>query len=125
MVSVKHEKKKDFKSLGYVRLYRGFQDDPLYKKRRKFSQWEAWEYLYMNARGVDTAVVRRGRIWKVKRGQLLTTQRELAQRWGWKRNSVRLFLAKLVRRGSISNDMFREAGGFSILTLLKYEESNS
>ena len=120
----KLEPKKDFRSLGYVRLWRGFQDDPLYKKRRKFSQWEAWEYLLMNARGADTVVPFHGRIVRLNRGQLVTSQRILAKRWGWDRCSIRNFLGKLERRNSISNKGIKEAGGFSIITLLKYEELN-
>ena len=118
------EKDERYRERGYVRLWRGFQDDPIYKKRRRFSQWEAWEWLYMEARGVAAEInFRRTRL-KLERGQLITSQRELARRWRWTRGSVENFLRKLQRRGSIAIETLRQKRGFSIVTLLKFAELN-
>jgi hypothetical protein len=127
-VGRKDEPKKDFRALGFVRLWRGFQDDPLYKKRRKFSQWEAWEWLMMNARGTDLPgdkpLIFHGHIVQLRRGQLATSQWELARRWGWSRGSVECFFRKLSRRKSISIKAAGRSGGYTIITLLNYEELN-
>lgn len=119
------ERDEGYKERGYVRLWRGFQDDPLYKKRRRFSQWEAWLHLYIEASGMDRVIeFQRARI-NVRRGQLVTTFRILAKRWQWSLNSVRNFLGKLQRRNTIDLKSLK-AGcrGHIIITLKNYERLN-
>ena len=113
-----------YKERGYVRLWRGFQDDPLYKKKRKFSQWEAWSHLYMEASGIDRIVEFHRASVSLKRGQLVETYRDLAKRWGWTLGSVQNFLRKLIRRGSIDIDAYHRSRRFITITLKKYEELN-
>jgi len=123
---VKPEKKiQGFKKFGYVRLWRGFKDDPLWKKKRKFSQWEAFEDLYIEASGTDRIFLFKKRHHvALKRGQLITSQRDLAKCWGWHRTSVVRFLKKLERRGTITvrpSDLGRI---YLIITFLNYDELN-
>jgi hypothetical protein len=118
------DKSSDFKKLGYVRLWRGFRDDPLWKKKRKFSQFEAWLDLYMEARGVSGEIIFKRARFNLKRGQLVTSQWMLARRWDWPRGSVRNFLRKLTRRNSIAVCGIPKGAGHSIITLLNYEELN-
>jgi len=120
----KQVKSGGFKKLGYVRLWRGFKDDPLWKIKRKFSEWEAWEDLYMEASGTDRIVIFKKRVIKLKRGQLATSQRILAKRWNWTRGSVRNFLSKLERRQSISVKPLTHSPPHSLITFLKYDELN-
>lgn len=117
---------KGFDKKGYVRLWRSFQDDPLWKKKRKFSQWEAFEDLYLGARGVDSPGFEfEKRIIDLKRGQLITSQHKLAKRWNWSRGSVRNFLSKLERRKTIITESFLSGRtGYTIITFLKYNELN-
>ncbi|MBA7496142.1 hypothetical protein ES702_06740 [subsurface metagenome] len=60
----------------------------------------------------------------LKRGQLITSQPDLAKRWGWHRTSVVRFLEKLERQGTITvrpSDLGRV---YSIITFLNYDELN-
>lgn len=114
-----------FKKQGYVRLYRGFRDDPLWKKKRKFSQFEAFLDLYLEARGIDSPGLEfKKKIVHLKRGQLITSQRILAERWSWHKNSVARFLKKLEKRGTITNCPSSLGRGYSIITFLNYNELN-
>lgn len=114
-----------FKKQGYIRLYRGFRDDPLWKKKRKFSQFEALIDLNLEARGIDSPGFEfQKRIVHLKRGQLITSQRILAKRWSWHRNSVTRFLKKLEKRGTIINCRSNLGRGYSIITFLNYNELN-
>lgn len=117
-----------FKKQGYIRLWRGFQEDPLYplKQKRKFSQWEAFLDLWLNARGLDSPSFEfKKRIIHLKRGQLITSQRILAKRWNWSRGSVRNFLEKLERRKTIIAKTFSLGRrGYTIIVFLKYNELN-
>jgi hypothetical protein len=119
--------KNGWQKQGWIRIPRGWQDDPLFKKRRRFSAWEAWLDIYMNARGTDLKppdpplVFNKRCLWP-KRGQLYTSQKDLARRWGWDRGSVRKFLRKLIRRGSIEVETAKGPGGHSLITVLNYDE---
>lgn len=120
----KDNDEKAWKKLGYVHLWRAFKDDPLWKKKRKFSQWEAWLDLYMDASGIDRMIEFRKKTIKVKRGQLITSQWSLAKRWKWSRGSVRNFLAKLEKRRAILVESIVLSQGYSKITLLKYGDLN-
>jgi len=117
-----------FKKQGYIRLWRGFREDPLHpiRQKKKLSPWEAFEDLFLEARGLDSTHFQFGhRIVDLKRGQLITSQRILAKRWHWHRNSVVRFLEKLERRGTIITKIFSLGrSGYTIITLLKYNELN-
>ena len=114
-----------FKKQGYIRLWRGFRDDPLWKQKRKFSQWEAFEDLYLSAWGKECPGFEfEKRIVDLKRGQLITSQRVLAKRWNWPRCSVRNFLNKLEKRGTITNSPSNLGRSYSIITFLNYDKLN-
>lgn len=117
-----------FKKQGYIRLWRGYRQDPLYplNKKKKFSPWEAFLDLSLEARGKDSPGFEfEKRIVHLKRGQLVTSQRILAKRWAWSRGSVRNFLQKLEKRRTISVEVHgRGRGSYTIITFLKYNELN-
>ena len=72
-------------SEGWIKLYRQIRDHAYWLERRRFSRAEAWIDLLMSASHKDHDVTIGGRIINLKRGQVLTSQVALAQRWGWKR----------------------------------------
>jgi DNA replication protein DnaD len=78
---------------GWIKLWRKFQDDALWKEERRFSRAEAWLDLIMSANGKDKLVIFDGRELLIKRGQLLTSERKLADRWGWSKTKTRDFLS--------------------------------
>lgn len=113
-----------FDKQGYVRLWRTFRDDPLWKKRRKFNEAEAWLDLLMEASGIDRRVEFRKKPIDLKRGQLVVSQRSLAKRWKWTRSNVRTFLDKLQGRGTIAVKLIAASPPCSIITLLNYARLN-
>jgi len=116
-----------FKKQGYIRLWRAYRQDPLFplSKKKKFSPWEALIDLSLEARGKDSPGFEfEKRIVHLKRGQLITSQRKLAKRWNWSRNSVRNFLSKLERRKIITVSPSNLGRIYSIITFLKYNELN-
>jgi len=119
-----NKKVEGFERLGFITFWRGYQDDPLWKENRKFSQFEAWldMYAFMTS-GIDRTFIFRKRVIKLKRGKFVTSQRMLARRWNWTRGSVRNFLRKLERRKSIYVEA-RKSPPCLIITFLKYNERN-
>jgi len=114
---------KGFKKLGYIRFWRGSRDDPIWKEKRKFSQFEARFDLYLEASGIDRDFIFRKRVIKLKRGQLVVSQRELARRWNWTRGSVENYLRKLESIKTIYVEA-RKGPPCSIITFLNYNENN-
>ncbi|MBA7611598.1 hypothetical protein ES703_18826 [subsurface metagenome] len=130
---VNAEKKNKGLKGGYIQLYRIFKSSRLWKQKRKFSQFEAWLDMRSDARGVDTPGFEfktgKKRNFKqtvdLKRGQLITSQRDLARKWGWKnRNNVVFFLAKLERGGEISVTKSDTGREYIIVTFINYDEEN-
>jgi len=85
-----------------------------------------------DARGIDTPRFefktgsKRDFKWTVnlKRGQLITSQRDLAKKWGWHRTSIVRFLTKLESWGEISVRKSETGREYMIVTFLNYDEEN-
>ena len=79
---------------GYIKLWRKLQENPLWKKRRRFSRAEAWiDIIAFLARGIDGETE--------KRGQFCGSDRVLAKRWGWSKTGVRRFKTYLLQQNMI------------------------
>jgi DNA replication protein DnaD len=77
---------------GYVKLWRKFRDHPFWREERKFSRAEGFLDLVMSANGTDKTVIFDGSPLLIRRGQLLTSERKLAERWRWSKTKTRLLL---------------------------------
>jgi hypothetical protein len=105
---------------GWLPIPRDVRDDALWPgmKGTKFTKFEAWTDLQLRAAYVDREVERGGRFMKVKRGQILTSQKRLAGDWAWDRGSVAAFLRALERRGKISIETSKSTDtGYTLITL--------
>lgn len=108
---------------GWVRLHRKFKDHWLWKEKRRFSRWEAWEDLFTEANYKENKVLKGSSLITIKRGQLLTSQIKLAGRWGWHRETVSKFL-KLLKSDRMI-DFTTVIGydiGHTLVTILNYKE---
>jgi hypothetical protein len=104
---------------GHVKISRkAFEDDPLWRKRRKLSEWEAWvDFIQMAAwkpykKLVGATVI------ELKRGELLASVRFLALRWNWTDKQVRWFLARTI---ADRVHIVRESEKGHIYLLVNYE----
>lgn len=84
---------------GYIKLHRKIWGHRFWKEKRVFSRAEAWIDICLQASGKDRTVEdAEGRKVFLKRGQFLSSSRELAQRWKWSKSRVNRFL-KLLQVG--------------------------
>ncbi len=83
------------KNKGWISLYRSIQDHWLYKEKRKFSKFEAWIDLLLEANHKDNRFPLGNEIVECKRGQLVTSIRQLCDRWRWSNTKVVNFLKLL------------------------------
>lgn len=80
---------------GYIKLHRKICDNPIWQTK-PFSQGQAWIDLLLLAEWQDRTVEDAGETIIIPRGSLLTSTRELAERWGWSKDKVSRFLKQLV-----------------------------
>lgn len=79
---------------GYIRLYRSIQEHWLWEKQ-PFSQGQAWIDLLMRAGYKDKTVAFDKQVISLNRGQFVTSERSLMEKWGWNKTRVRTFLKLL------------------------------
>ena len=82
---------------GWIRIHRKIKTNPLWDDAKPFSRALAWIDLLMRAAyqkdGEDVWFI--GKIIRLERGELVSSERILAKEWGWSRNKVRRFLDQL------------------------------
>lgn len=89
---------------GYIHLWRKVNDNPLWPENegRKFTKYEAWESLVLDAVGIEKIQGYRDQGISLKRRQLIISERKRSEKWKWSRDKVRNFFAYLHRNHMIS-----------------------
>jgi hypothetical protein len=87
-----------------------------------YPEWEALLDLVERAARRPTAMRSGKRSVPLERGELVTSERELAERWGWSRKSVQRFLLELQSRGELlrTDLATKKQGAGTKLTLVNY-----
>ena len=114
------------KDKGYIRLYRSFLETEEWKQSRAYSQAEAWLWLLLaaNYSSEEKVVEVGGKAVPVKRGQLFTTYRNLAEEWGWSKNAVARYVGQKVGQHKLkSGTVFGTLG--TLITICNYDKYNS
>ena len=78
--------------------------------------------MMMTAAGKDYETIYREQTIKLKRGELIIAERELAKRWKWSRERVRRLLQNLLENGEIR--YHRKDHRLSIIFIVKYGTYN-
>jgi hypothetical protein len=111
---------------GYIKWWRQVRDHPFGRERRRFSKYEAWSDLVMDAAYQDHDVLLRNTNWvvRLKRGQALLSQRDKAIQWGWARDTVRGFLRLLEKldMAVVHEVVHGPSGGYTVLIIKNYEK---
>ena len=105
-------------SKGWVSLYRKTLDNPILKTSKKFSTFEAWVWLLLNANHKERKVVMGTSIYKVKKGAMITSMRKLCKVFGWGNSRLRTFLILLQKDDMI---VVKTNHSLTQITLLNYE----
>lgn len=78
-------------SKGYILVNRCIEDHWLWTEK-PFTRGQAWIDLILMANFADGQMLTKGKVVKIKRGQVFRTIGFLADRWGWNKKKVRVFL---------------------------------
>ena len=107
--------------MGWVRLHRKLADHPIWT-REKFTKGQAWVDLILLASYADHIAFQSTKAVTVKRGQVLTSQVNLAKRWRWNRETVRTFLLLLKSTNMVAIETSKATDtGYTLITLLNYD----
>jgi DNA polymerase III gamma/tau subunit len=80
---------------GWIKLWRKVWEHPFFKEKRSFSKFEAWVDMILMADHEDNQRIIKGKVIDCKRGEIITSERFLENRWGWSRDKLRRFLTAL------------------------------
>lgn len=111
-------KRGDNVSNGWIKLHRKLQDCWIWLEKEPFDKRSAWVDLLLTANHSDKKILFNGELITVKRGQILTSIRKLAERWKWSYDKTSRFL-KLIE----SDGMLRKESDNcrTLLTIENYE----
>lgn len=107
-------------SKGFILLYRDIQDHWIYEEKRKFSRFEAWTDLLMMVNHKDAKIVQDGQLIEVKRGERITSIRQLMERWDWSNTKVVNFLNLLSKDDMITFEINDKKK--TVIKILNYEQ---
>jgi uncharacterized phage protein (TIGR02220 family) len=105
---------------GFIMLHRSIQNHWIYEEKRKFSRYEAWLDLLMMVNYKDNKVLQDGKLVEVKRGERITSIRQLMDRWGWSNTKVVNFLDLLQSDGMIEHEITSKKK--TLIKIVKYSQ---
>ena len=106
------------KTKGWLSLLRSIQEHWLWKDR-PFSKGQAWIDLLLSVNFEKKKIYFDGILVEVDRGQTITSQLKLSERWGWGREKVKHFLNTLQSDTMIS---YKTSNKASIITICNYND---
>lgn len=86
---------------GWIKLYRSVQDHWLWNNGTAFDERSAWIDLLLMMNFKERKFQLGYELLTAKRGERVTSERKLAERWGWSRTKTRNYLELLAKDGMI------------------------
>ena len=104
---------------GWISIHRKILKNPILKMNRSYSRFEAWIYLLLRATYNNQKVVLGADIYKLKSGEILTSQKKLCKQFKWGNSRLRTFLNLLEKDGMIN---VKTNSKLTHLTILNYNK---
>ena len=101
----------------YIKLFRKLRDNPIWKKK-PFSKGQAWVDLLLRANYREGKVMVGNKVITVLPSQVFTSEKHLAEDWGWSRQKVRHFEGTLLVNRQICTP--EKTTKYTILTLIEW-----
>lgn len=102
--------------MGFIKLDRKLFQSELWL-REQFTYGQAWVDLIAMANWTDKDKFYRNQHQKVKRGQIVTSQQSLADRWKWSRRQVRTYLRNLNESNMVT---IKSTRNYTTITIVNY-----
>lgn len=102
---------------GWIKLYRSIVESYLWFDK-PFNMGAAWVDLILKANHEQGKIYNGGVLLTIERGQLFTSNRTLADRWGWGLGRVNRFLSMIEKDGMITQLKTKQG---TLITICKYD----
>lgn len=106
---------------GWIKLYRDIQDNEIWKSEEPFSKRDAWIDLILMANHKDNEILFNGNVIIVKRGQLVTSEMKLANRWHWSKDKTRRYIKLLEKLGMLTKESTTTHTTINIVNYCKFQ----
>ena len=111
-------------SYGWISIHRKIQDNLIWNDK-PFNRGAAWIDLLLLANHEDRQVLFNGNAIRVKRGEKITSLRQLSERWGWSITKVKKFLNLLSDEKMISYKSDSKKTVYNIVNYEVYQDSEN
>ena len=111
-------------STGWVSVYRAIIDNWTWQEK-PWSKGQAWVYLFMMANRKENTFPFGAEEVTVERGQFITSEVKLMNKFGWSKSKVRLFLKQLEITKQISKKTDRKKTVISICNYDSYQKNTT
>lgn len=110
-------------SKGWISIHRKIKDSSIWASKEPFDRRSAWFDLLLSVNHADAKIFVDGNLMLIKRGQMLTSSRKLAEQWKWSRGKVDRFLDVLQvdEMVTLERAVGRTANG-TILTIVNFDK---
>ena len=109
---------------GWISIHRKIQDNLIWNDK-PFNRGAAWIDLLLLANHEDRQVLFNGNAIRVKRGEKITSLRQLSERWGWSITKVKKFLNLLSDEKMISYKSDSKKTVYNIVNYEVYQDSEN
>lgn len=106
---------------GWVSLHRQIMEHWTYQEKRVFSKFEAWIDLILMANHKDARFPLGTEIIQASRGDVITSEVKLMERWRWGKSKTRSFLEVLEKDGMIVKKSDRKKTTITIVNFGTYQ----
>ena len=110
---------------GWISIHRQIREHAFFKQKRKFSKFEAWIDLLLEANHCDKNWITGNEIIPVKRGSFITSELKLVDRWKWSKTKVRAFLKLLADEQMIVKKADNKKTAITIVNYEVYQKTET
>jgi hypothetical protein len=86
---------------GWIKIHRSITEHWLYKEKRVFSKFEAWNDVLLTVNFTESKTIIKGKLYVIKRGECILSLDSWGKRWSWDKTKVRRFLNLLEKDSMI------------------------
>jgi len=109
------------KRYGWIGLYRSITGHWLYPSGRAFTKYEAWIDLLLMVNHKDKEVFHGEDLVVCKRGEVITSQQKLMNKWGWSKSKLIKFLSVLEKDRMLAQKRDSKKTTISIVNYIDYQ----
>ena len=107
---------------GWIKLHRKINDNPILKKGNVYSNFEAFIWLLLRANYDNAKVVIGSTIYKLKKGEMITSLKKLQKQFGWGNSRLKTFLKLLKDDGMIE---YKSNTQLTLITISNWKDLQS